>query len=187
MDNETNFIPVQPKEKKFLGTVKGAVKFPNHAMITLSRIKKKASKTLLLSPMAITALELTEESNYLGIARGFTDASKTKEALFVFVVDGPEFQFVSSKGNSIKMDSAKVNLNTRKAMSAKFHSIISNVHSDALGVDTKNFVLGARYGDKYWRLEEYVPTEEDMVEATEEDLVLENSEHVGETVEVTVD
>ena len=169
MDNNKNkFRPIEPKQKKF-NVTQTVTRFPNRAMVTLSEVKEGTSKMITLSPKAIEAIGLTAENNRFAISRGYTDSTKTQEAIFSYSISEEGYTFTSPKGNGIKMDSAKLKWTTRRAMSAKFHSVISGYHSTPTNNNEKYFALGARYDENYWRLEEWQPTEDDQIVTPRED------------------
>jgi hypothetical protein len=190
MDNRNReFVPVQPKAKGF-NVDKKVDRFPGQAVVTLSEVKEKVSKMLILSDEAIKALGLTETDNRIAIVRGHIEGEGSPEAMFIYRTDAETYEFVNDKEHRVKMDSARTNLNTRRAMSAKFHGIISARHSEATSSDEKHFRLVERYGDRHWRLEEYRLTDEadNTIRPTaEETSAIETSVSAGETVEVTVD
>lgn len=185
MNNQNEFIPVEPKERKF-SVKRKETRFPNYAVVTLSEIKEKTSKMLTFSPKAVEVLELEEEDR-IGITRGYEDNTRSKEAIFLYKTDKERIKFISDKGNTVTIDSAKFNINTNRTMSSKFHTVISNFHSNPNSEDEKYFLLSDRYGEDYWRLEEWNPnnTEEELIVPTYDEQ--ENPRSVGEEVEITVD
>lgn len=185
MNNQNEFIPVKPKERKF-SVKRKETRFPNYAVITLNEIKEKTSKMLTFSAKAVEILEL-EEDDRIGITRGYEDNTHSKEAIFLYKTNKERIKFISDKGNTVTIDSAKFNVNTNRTMSSKFHTIISNFHSNSNNENEKHFLLSDRYGENYWRLEEYNPnsTEEKVITPTHDEQ--EDLKSIGEEVEITVD
>jgi len=188
-DGNMDFVPVVAKEKTFkVKEVKEA--FPGKAVITLSEVKEGESRMLTLSTQAVKVLGLQAKSTRVGIARGYSDTAKTKEAIFLYHTEDESIQFVSENKTAIKIDSAKFSLGTRRAMSVKFHNIISAVHSNPTDSKEKHFLLTKRYGEGFWLLEEYDGNDNQLdlfqERIAKADEVNETS-NVGETVDVQVD
>jgi len=184
------FSPVQAKETTF--KVKAPVDlYPEMSIISLNKVEEKESRMITLSPQAIKALGLTEEENRIGIIKGYKDEEQTQEALFIYKTLAKTVPYVRQVNTkAIKLDTASINLNTRRAMSSKYHNYISVFHSKAAENCEKMFTLASQYDETYWLLEEYTPSEGNeettIISPPSEDEEV-NLEHAGETAEVTLD
>jgi hypothetical protein len=185
------FNPVQP-EKRTLRVAEQEELWPKHAVITLTPIVEKKSKMIIFSSEAIKALGITEDSNRVGLAKGFVDETETKVGYFIYNTPEEHIQYVNAKGNSVKLNTAKVHSGTRSAMSSKYHQILGDYHTADTNVQ-KHFLLREQYDGGYWLLEEFNGDDIQKTPAAElrgysetrsEDS---NFENVGQEVEVTVE
>ena len=187
MDTNSNnsFIPVVAQEKT-LKVKEQKERFPGLAVLSLSEVKEGENRKLTLSNTAYSALGLESKDSRVGIARGYTDTAKTKEGLFLYKADSDSILFVQENKSAVKIDSAKFSNGNKRAMSVRFHNIISAAHSMPTDGAEKHFLLSTRYGDNYWLLTEYTPSTATAktipaVDSTDEKV------SVGEEVEVTID
>lgn len=184
MENNHNmeFTPVVAKEKAFK-VKEQKERFPGKAVISLNEVKEGESRMLTLSGEAFSALGLGPKDTRVGIARGYIDTAKTKEGIFLFKTDMESVLFVQDNKSAVKIETARFSIGTRRAMSVKYHNIISAVHSAPTDSKEKHFLLATRYGENYWLLSEYTPTEPTVITAPKAEVTSE----VGEDVEVTID
>lgn len=179
------FNAVKAKEKS-LKVSEREERFPDHAVLTLSSVEEGKSKMIELSTEAVRVLGLTEENSRIGIARGYTDDDCTVEALFLFATDQETIGFVNEKENEVKLDTARLNFSTHRAMSSKIHGMVSDIHSRSTENVEKYFLLTDQREGGYWRLEELtVDSSTSTVIPASEIAEVRNS--VGEDVETTME
>jgi hypothetical protein len=186
------FNPVTPTVKsKSLTVAERKPHFPEVSVITLNEIKanadsKRPTKSLELSPKAIAALDLSGEKTTFGVFRAFVDEEKTDERIFLFSTEGEKsFEFVNKKTEkTIKVKAAALRLTTGKAQAADIYDTLSEYHTGAANGE-RHFKLVQQFQDKYWLLEEYVPTTETPTAENTDNVTEENVDSPGETADVT--
>jgi hypothetical protein len=136
-------IPVKAKGTKKQQIEEKLDIYPNIATIMLCANPKEGSKMLRLNHKAIEllGLEINNDRDRLAIVRGYETKTTSEEKVFLFVTNSDTVDYVNNKRNTVKKNSAKVNLSTLRCKSTWIYDEIEDHHSSDNFLDDRYFAL----------------------------------------------
>jgi hypothetical protein len=133
----------------------------------------------------LLGLEINNDRDRLAIVRGYETKTTSEEKVFLFVTNSDTVDYVNNKRNTVKKNSAKVNLSTLRCKSTWIYDEIEDHHSSDNFLDDRYFALVESETTKgFFKLQEIsltVPKVE--VEEQEIDSLFETS---GKNVDVEI-